>query len=189
TRPVHRPDGPRSGTRTAEDTAMTQLSLLRTRRFSALFWTQFAGAFNDNLLKNALVILIAYRSLTVLGLAPATLVALSAGIFILPFFLFSATAGQLADRHPKYLLVRAVKIAEIAIMAIAAVGFRHEDLWLLLAALFLMGTHSSVFGPVKYSILPELLTADELVGGNALVETGTFLAILLGTIGGGAAVA
>jgi 1-acyl-sn-glycerol-3-phosphate acyltransferase len=168
---------------------MTQLSLLRTRRFSALFWTQFAGAFNDNLLKNALVILIAYRSLTVLGLAPGTLVALSAGIFILPFFAFSATAGQLADRFPKYRLVRAVKIAEVGIMAIAAAGFRSEELWLLLAALFLMGVHSSVFGPVKYSILPELLTADELVGGNALVETGTFLAILLGTIGGGAAVA
>ena len=168
---------------------MTQLSLLRTRRFSALFWTQFAGAFNDNLLKNALVILVAYRSLTVLGLAPATLVALSAGIFIAPFFLFSATAGQVADRFPKYLLVRTVKVVEIAIMGIAAVGFHHENLWLLLAALFLMGTHSSVFGPVKYSILPELLTADELVGGNALVETGTFLAILLGTIGGGAAVA
>jgi hypothetical protein len=168
---------------------MSQLSLLRTRRFSSLFWAQFAGAFNDNLLKNALVILIAYRSLTILGLAPATLVALSAGLFILPFFPFSATAGELADRFPKYLLVRTVKLAEIAIMGIAAVGFRHENLWWLLTALFLMGTHSSVFGPVKYSILPELLTADELVGGNALVETGTFLAILLGTIGGGAAVA
>jgi 1-acyl-sn-glycerol-3-phosphate acyltransferase len=168
---------------------MGQLGLLRQRRFAAIFWTQFLGAFNDNLLKNALVILIAYRSLSVLGLAPQSLVALCGGLFILPFFLFSATAGQLADRFPKHLLIRAVKAVEIAIMVAAAIGFWREDLWLLLAALFLMGTHSSIFGPVKYSILPQLLEPDELVGGNALVETGTFLAILLGTIGGGAAVA
>ena len=168
---------------------MGQLGLLRQRRFAAIFWTQFLGAFNDNLLKNALVILIAYRSLTVLGLTPQSLVALCGGLFILPFFLFSATAGQLADRFPKHLLIRAVKAVEIAIMVAAAIGFWTEDLWLLLAALFLMGTHSSIFGPVKYSVLPQLLEPDELVGGNALVETGTFLAILLGTIGGGAAVA
>ena len=168
---------------------MGQLALLRTRRFAAIFWTQFLGAFNDNLLKNALVILIAYRSLTVLGLTTQSLVSLCGGLFILPFFLFSATAGQLADRFPKHLLVRAVKSVEIAIMVAAALGFWRENLWLLLAALFLMGTHSSIFGPVKYSILPQLLTPDELVGGNALVESGTFLAILLGTIAGGAAVA
>ena len=167
---------------------MGQSSLLRTRRFAGIFWTQFLGAFNDNLLKNALIILIAYRSLSVLGLAPETLVALCGGLFILPFFLFSATAGELADRFAKHRLVRVVKMVEIAIMGVAAVGFWQTNLWLLLAALFLMGTHSSIFGPVKYSILPQLLEPEELVGGNALVEMGTFLAILLGTIGGGIAV-
>ena len=167
---------------------MGQSSLLRTRRFAGIFWTQFLGAFNDNLLKNALVILIAYRSLSVLGLSPETLVALCGGLFILPFFLFSATAGELADRFAKHRLVRIVKMVEIAIMGVAAVGFWQTNLWLLLGALFLMGTHSSIFGPVKYSILPQLLEPDELVAGNALVEMGTFLAILLGTIGGGIAV-
>ena len=167
---------------------MGQLSLLRTRRFAGIFWTQFFGAFNDNLLKNALVILITYRSLSVLGLSSENLVALCGGLFILPFFLFSATAGELADRYAKHQLVRAVKAVEIGIMAFAAFGFWREDVWLLLLALFLMGVHSSVFGPVKYSILPQLLTPEELVGGNALVEMGTFLAILLGTIGGGVAV-
>jgi 1-acyl-sn-glycerol-3-phosphate acyltransferase len=168
---------------------MTQLSLLRTRRFAAVFWTQFLGAFNDNLLKNALVLLITYHSLTVLGLSVASLVALCGGIFILPFFLFSATAGELADRYPKSRLMQIVKSVEIAIMVGAAIGFWTENLWLLLAALFAMGTHSSIFGPVKYSILPQLLRSDELVAGNALVETGTFLAILLGTIAGGLGVA
>ena len=167
---------------------MGQLSLLRTRRFAGIFWTQFFGAFNDNLLKNALVILITYRSLSVLGLSSENLVALCGGLFILPFFLFSATAGELADRFAKHHLVRAVKVVEIGIMAAAAFGFWRESVVLLLAALFLMGVHSSVFGPVKYSILPQLLTPEELVGGNALVEMGTFLAILLGTIGGGFAV-
>src|SRR5215475_4478158 len=123
---------------------MGQLSLLRVRRFAGIFWTQFFGAFNDNLLKNALVILIAYRSLAVLGLSPQSLVALCGGIFILPFFLFSATAGELADRFAKHRLIRAVKVVEIAIMTGAAIGFWHENLWLLLAALFLMGTHSSI---------------------------------------------
>lgn len=167
---------------------MGQLSLLRTRRFAGIFWTQFFGAFNDNLLKNALVILITYRSLSVLGLSPENLVALCGGLFILPFFLFSATAGELADRYAKHRLVRVVKMVEIAIMTSAAVGFWQQSLWLLLTALFLMGVHSSIFGPVKYSILPQLLKPEELVGGNALVEMGTFLAILLGTIGGGVAV-
>src|SRR4029453_1879157 len=158
---------------------MGQLALLRTRRFAAIFWTQFLGAFNDNLLKNALVILIAYHSLTVLGLTTQSLVSLCGGLFILPFFLFSATAGQLADRFPTHLLVRAVKSVEIAIMGAAAIGFWRENLWLLLGALFLMGTHSSLFGPVKYSILPQVLTPDELVGGNALVVPRPLLARLL----------
>src|SRR6185295_6099322 len=106
-------------------------------------------------------------------------------IFILPFFLFSATAGELADRFRKSSLVRWVKLAEIAIMGIAVAGFLGHRVGVLFTALFLMGCHSSLFGPVKFSILPQLLEADELLGGNALVEGGTFLAILLGTIGGG----
>jgi len=168
---------------------MSQLDLLRRRRFSALFCTQFLGAFNDNLFKNALVILIAYESMSVLALSPGDLVVLSGAIFILPFFLFSATAGQLADKLRKPSLVRWIKLAEIGIMILGAVGFMTGTLWLLLAVLFLMGLQSTFFGPVKYSILPQLLTDDELVGGNALVEMGTFLAILLGTIAGGAVIA
>ena len=168
---------------------MSQLTLLRRRRFAALFWTQFFGAFNDNLFKNALVILVVYQAASVWGLAADQLVALSGAIFILPFFLFSATAGQLADRLPKARIVRWVKLAEIAIMAVAALGFLSRRTGLLFVVLFLMGCHSSVFGPVKYSILPQLLEEDELVGGNALVESGTFLAILLGTIAGGVVIA
>lgn len=168
---------------------MTQLALLRTRRFGAMFWTQFLGAFNDNLFKNALVILVTYRALGVWGLAPQEVVAASGGLFILPFFLFSATAGQLADRVQKPRLVHWIKGAEIAFMAVAALGFLSERLSLLLVTLFLMGLHSTFFGPVKYSILPQLLDDDELVGGNALIETGTFLAILIGTIAGGILVA
>jgi 1-acyl-sn-glycerol-3-phosphate acyltransferase len=165
---------------------MSQLELFRGRRFWALFATQFLGALNDNVFKNALVILITYKALTIAALAPEQLVVLSGAVFILPFFLFSATAGQLADKYPKPRVVRWVKAAEIAIMALGAVGFMTESLGVLLVALLLMGMHSTFFGPVKYSILPQLLSEDELVGGNALVETGTFLAILLGTILGGA---
>ena len=168
---------------------MSQLNLLRRRRFGAIFCTQFLGAFNDNLFKNALMILITYKSMSMLGLAPGDLVALSGAIFMLPFFLFSATAGQLADKLRKPMLVRWIKLAEIGIMILGAVGFMTGTLWLLLTVLFLMGLHSTFFGPVKYSILPQLLTDDELVGGNALVEMGTFLAILLGTIAGGVVIA
>src|SRR5262252_5349563 len=159
---------------------MGQLGLLGSRRFSALFWAQFLGAFNDNLFKNALVILVAYQGVSLWGIGSEQLVALSGGILILPFVLFSATAGQLADRFRKSSLVRWVKVGEIAIMGIAVAGFLGQRLDLLFAALFLMGCHSSLFGPVKYSILPQLIEEDELVGGNALVEGGTFLAILLG---------
>jgi MFS family permease len=164
---------------------MSQRALVRRRGFGAFFWTQFLGAFNDNLFKNALVILVAYQSAELWGLGPDQLVPLSGAIFILPFFLFSATAGQLADRFRKSSLVRWVKLAEIAIMGLAAAGFLGNRLALLFTALFLMGCHSSLFGPVKFSILPQLLAEDELVAGNALVEGGTFLAILLGTISGG----
>ncbi len=164
---------------------MSQLHLLGERRFWPLFWTQFLGAFNDNLFKNALVILVAYRSMTLLGLSSKTIVVACAGIFIFPFFLFSATAGQLADRLPKWRLIRWVKIWEIGVMALAGVGFATNNLALLLTVLFLMGMQSTFFGPAKYAILPELLDDDSLVGGNALVAMATFLAILIGTITGG----
>jgi hypothetical protein len=168
---------------------MSQLGLLRSRRFAGLFWAQFLGAFNDNLFKNALVILVAYQGASLWRFGTDQLVALSGGILILPFVLFSATAGQLADRYRKSTLVRWVKLGEIAIMGIAAAGFLTGHIGLLFAVLFLLGCQSSLFGPVKYSILPQLLHEDELVGGNALVETGTFLAILLGTIVGGVVIA
>jgi 1-acyl-sn-glycerol-3-phosphate acyltransferase len=168
---------------------MSQLGLLRSRRFAGLFWAQFLGAFNDNLFKNALVILVAYQGATLLGIGSEQLVAMSGAILILPFVLFSATAGQLADRYRKSSLVRWVKAGEIAIMLIAAAGFLTGHIGLLFVVLFLLGCQSSLFGPVKYSILPQLLHDDELVGGNALVETGTFLAILLGTIAGGVVIA
>ena len=168
---------------------MSQITLVHDRRFWPLFWTQFLGAFNDNFFKNALVILITYRALSVAAMAPEQVVALCAGLFILPFFLFSATAGQLADRFPKSTLIPWIKFLEIVVMALAAVGFLTGSLPFLLAVLFLMGFQSTLFGPIKYGILPQLLKEDELVGGNALVETGTFLAILLGTIGGGLLIA
>ncbi len=168
---------------------MSQLHLLTERRFWPLFWTQFLGAFNDNLFKNALVILIAYRSMTLLGISSATIVVACAGVFIFPFFLFSATAGQLADHYPKWILMRWVKVWEIGVMALAGVGFATDSLALLLTVLFLMGMQSTFFGPAKYAILPELLDDKTLVGGNALVAMATFLAILLGTITGGLVVA
>ena len=168
---------------------MSQLHLLSERRFWPLFWTQFLGAFNDNLFKNALVILIAYRSMTLLGISSATIVVACAGVFIFPFFLFSATAGQLADHYPKWILMRWVKVWEICVMVLAGVGFATDSLALLLTVLFLMGMQSTFFGPAKYAILPELLDDGTLVGGNALVAMATFLAILLGTITGGLVIA
>jgi 1-acyl-sn-glycerol-3-phosphate acyltransferase len=168
---------------------LSQLHLLGERRFWPLFWTQFLGAFNDNLFKNALVILITYRSMSLLGIGAETIVVACAGIFIFPFFLFSATAGQLADRLPKWRLMRWVKIWEICVMVLAGVGFATDSLALLLIVLFLMGMQSTFFGPAKYAILPELLDDETLVGGNALVAMATFLAILIGTITGGLVVA
>ncbi|MCA9581233.1 MAG: MFS transporter [Myxococcales bacterium] len=164
---------------------MSQAKLLRDRRLWPLFWTQFLGAANDNFFKNALVIMVAYRGMSAFGLDPNQLVIAASGIFILPFFLFSAMAGQLADKFSKTTLVRWTKAAEIGIMTLAFAGFSADNAEMLLVVLFFMGLQSSFFGPVKYAILPQLLREDELVGGNALVESGTFLAILLGTIAGG----
>jgi 1-acyl-sn-glycerol-3-phosphate acyltransferase len=166
---------------------MSQFGLLREKRFGPLFWTQFFGAFNDNVLKNAIVILFAFTAAT--QAEADKLVNLTAGIFILPFFLFSATSGQIADRIEKSRLVRGVKIFEVVIMAVASAGFALRSNALLLGSLFLMGVHSTVFGPVKYSILPQVLRETELVGGNGIIEMGSFVAILLGTIAGGVAIA
>ncbi|MGK0524055.1 MAG: MFS family permease [Pseudomonadales bacterium] len=160
----------------------SQFCLLGQRRFLPFYLTQFSGAFNDNLYKNALLLLIAYQTTGLFGLSVNTVINLAAFLFILPFFLFSGIAGQMADRYEKAAIIRKVKLAEIGIMAIAALA-----LWLgwyegLLVLLFLMGTQSTFFGPVKYAILPQVLGDDELVGGNGLVSMGTFVAILLGTI-------
>lgn len=162
-----------------------QFSLLKTRRFLPFFLTQYLGAFNDNVFKQGLIILLTYQAVSISTLPVEIRAPLCQAIFILPFFLFSATAGQLADRYDKALLIRFVKSLEVVIMSMAAIGFFTETLWLLIAALFLMGVHSTIFGPIKYAILPQTLKAEELVGGNALVETGTSLAILSGSILGG----
>ncbi|KAB2970507.1 MFS transporter [Zoogloea sp.] len=163
----------------------SQFHLLGERRFRPFFLTQFLGAFNDNLFKNALVVLLTFQAASWTSLAPALLSNLAAGIFILPFFLFSASAGQLADKYDKARLTRLVKVLEMAIMLVALAGFLLHSLTVLFGALFLLGCHSTLFGPVKYALLPQHLHEDELVGGNALVEAGTFVAILIGTLVGG----
>lgn len=162
-----------------------QFGLLKQKRFAPFFATQFLGAFNDNLFKNALVVLLTFQAARWTTLKPELLANLAAGIFILPFFLFSATAGQLADKFDKAWLARLVKVLEMAIMGVAAAGFFLTSLPVLMGALFLLGCHSTLFGPVKYAILPQHLREEELVGGNALIEAGTFVAILIGTLAGG----
>ncbi len=166
-----------------------QFDLLQQRRFAPFFWTQALGAGNDNIYKNALVIFVAYHAANLTSIDANTLVNLAAAIFIAPFVLFSATAGQVADKFEKSRLIRYIKVLEIAIMAIGFMGFWWRNLPLLFTALALMGLHSTLFGPVKYAILPQHLKSEELVGGNGLVEMGTFVAILIGTIVGGLLVA
>lgn len=159
------------------------LSLLGTKRFLPLFVAQFLGAFNDNVFKNALVILLTYKAI---GTIPADkLVAIAAGLFILPFFLFSAIAGQLADKYEKTTMIRWIKMAELPCMIFGAASFMIGNEYIMLAALFLLGVQATFFGPLKYGVLPEILPEHELLGGNGLVEAGTFLAILIGTIAGG----
>jgi 1-acyl-sn-glycerol-3-phosphate acyltransferase len=167
----------------------SQFQLMRERRFAPFFWTQFLGAANDNVYKNALVIFVAFQAAALTTLSANDLVNIAAAAFIAPFVLFSATAGQLADKYEKSRLIRIIKLFEIAIMVIGAIGFYRRDLILLFTALALMGVHSTVFGPVKYAILPQHLKTDELIGGNGLVEMGTFVAILLGEIVGGLVIA
>ena len=165
--------------------SQNQFQLLKKKRFGPFFLTQFFGAFNDNVFKNALFILIAFQSIYSGSDISNNIINLAAILFILPFFLFSATAGQIADRFEKSRLIRRIKLAEIGIMLLATVGFYLKNIPILLVALFLMGSQSSLFGPIKYSIIPQYLKKEEIVGGNALVESGTFIAILLGTMLGG----
>lgn len=160
----------------------SQFQLFKRKRFSSMFFTQFLGAFNDNIFKQALILVLTYSAASQLGVEVSILNNLAAMLFILPYFLFSAVAGQLADKFEKSKLTRLVKLLELIIMAIAAVGFVFEWYALLFVALFLMGTHSTFFGPIKYAYLPQAMKEDELVGANGLFQMGTSLAILLGMI-------
>jgi len=164
----------------------SQFQLLKERRFRPFFCTTFLGAFNDNAFKTAFITLITFRAGQLTRVDPKVLVTLLPGLFILPFFVFSATSGQIADKCDKAVLTRWVKGFEIAVMLLAAWGFLASQLWPLVGALIFMGMHSTVFGPVKYAYLPQHLSQNELVGGNGLMEMGTFVAILLGEVLGAA---
>ncbi len=164
---------------------MSSLKLLGKKSFGPLFITQFLGAFNDNLFKNAMVVAVALNSISVFGYPPEQTVALAGGVFILPFFLFSSFAGQLSDKFEKNKVLQVTKFFEILIMLFSAYALIINDFEMLMITLFFMGLQSSFFGPAKFSILPELLDDTELVSGNAFIEAGTFLSILLGTIAGG----
>jgi acyl-[acyl-carrier-protein]-phospholipid O-acyltransferase/long-chain-fatty-acid--[acyl-carrier-protein] ligase len=165
------------------DHPMSQ-SLLATRRFAPLFWCQFFAAFNDNFLKNALILLILFK---IGGAQGESLVTLAGAVFIAPYFILSALGGQLADKFDKGVVARRLKLVEIGAAGVAVLGFQLASVPFLFAALFLFGALGALFGPVKYGILPDHLTRDELPSGNALVEGATFLAILTGAIAGGMA--
>jgi 1-acyl-sn-glycerol-3-phosphate acyltransferase len=173
----------------ALSTESSQFSLLGQRRFAPFFGTQFLGALNDNVFRNGLIILVTFQGILVLGMDKSQLANVASLLFILPFFLFSATAGQLADKYEKSMLIRRIKLFEIALMALAAAALLSASYPLLLVILFLMGCQSTLFGPVKYAYLPQQLDTSELIGGNALIEAGTYVAIILGLIFGGLAVA
>jgi 1-acyl-sn-glycerol-3-phosphate acyltransferase len=160
----------------------SQFNLLKQRRFGPFFWTQFFGAFNDNVFKTALLTILTYDAINWTSADVGLLNNLIPGLFILPFVLFSATAGQLADKFDKARMARYVKVLEIGIMLVAGAGWMTHTLWLLIAAVVGMGFHSTMFGPVKYAYLPQHLRQDELVGGNGLIEMGTFVGILLGEV-------
>lgn len=159
--------------------------LLGSRRFLPVFLTQFFGALNDNVFKQSLLLVITYGLIQQQSASISTLNNMAALLFILPYFIFSATAGQIADKYERSFLIRNIKLLEIVIMLIGSAGFMLGNLWLLLIALFLMGTHSTFFGPIKYAILPEILKPQELMSGNALFQSGTSIAILIGMILGG----
>ena len=179
------PDGCRDCPITYHKTNMSQSSqfaLLAQRRFGPFFWTQFFGAFNDNVFKTALLTVLTYEALSWTTMDSALLNNLIPGLFILPFVVFSATAGQLADKFEKSRIARYVKVLEIGIMLVAAAGWMTHNLWLLVAAVVGMGLHSTLFGPVKYAYLPQHLKPNELIGGNGVIEMGTFVGILLGEV-------
>jgi acyl-[acyl-carrier-protein]-phospholipid O-acyltransferase/long-chain-fatty-acid--[acyl-carrier-protein] ligase len=161
-----------------------QLKLLKSKRFLPLFITQFCGAFNDNAFKNALLIWFTYDIAIKLNLNSQFMVTLAAGLFILPFFLFSATAGQLADKYEKSELTQILKLSEILLLITCPICFYFQSIYGLLSILFMLGVLATFFGPIKYSLLPEHLKDYELIAGNGLIEGGTFLAILLGTLFG-----
>ena len=162
-----------------------QFSLLGTRRFLPLFITQFLGAMNDNLFRQALIMLITYRIAEQMAMQPAVLNNLAIGLFILPYFVFSALAGQLADKFDKAKQIVWIKLWEVGLMLVGALAFKLDSLPLMIGVLSGLGLQSTFFGPIKYSILPELTHKDELLGANALIEAGTFVAILLGLLIGG----
>ncbi|WP_251358936.1 MFS transporter [Kangiella sp. TOML190] len=164
----------------------TQFQLFKQKFFSSYFITQALGAFNDSTFKQALITLITYYSAGKIALEPQIMTNVAAGLFIVPFFLFSATAGQFAEKYEKSWLIRKIKLLEICIMLLAIAGIYFDNIYFLLLVLFLLGLQSTFFGPIKYSILPQHLKEEELVGGNGMVEMGTFIAILVGTIIGGA---
>lgn len=170
------------------DAHPNQFALLRQRRFAPFFWTQFSGAANDNLFKFAFTVMVTYQ-LSVGWLPPAMAGLVIGALFILPFLLFSATSGQLTDKFEKTVMIRFVKNLEIAIMGVAAWGFIMANVPALLLCTFMMGLHSTLFGPVKFAYLPQVLSERELTGGNGMVEMGTFVAILLGNVVGGLIVA
>lgn len=153
--------------------------------FNSLFWTQFYGALNDNFFKSALVILIAYKNISLFGIPSSSMVALCGGVFIFPFFFLSATSGQLADKYDKVWLSYRIKEAELGFAVLGAIGLLTENYYLMLLVLFLFGLQSTFFGPIKYSIIPHYAPKDQLIFANAMVSSGTFVAILLGTILGG----
>ena len=166
-------------------TSSSQFSLLRQRRFAPFFATQFLGAFNDNVFRNGLIIVVTFQGAELFGMNASQLANIAGALFILPFFLFSAIAGQLADKYEKSGLMRRIKMLEIFLMAVAAWAFVRQDFAVLFLLLFLMGFQSTLFGPVKYAYLPQQLAVGELIGGNALVEAGTYVAIILGLLVGG----
>ena len=166
----------------------SQFRLLGQRRFAPFFATQFLGALNDNVFRNGFLILATFQGVHLLGMNHSQLANVAGAIFILPYVLLSATSGQIADKFEKSMLMRRIKILEIVLMSTAAIAFMSRSYVLLLLVLFLMGCQSTLFGPVKYAYLPQQLASHELVGGNALVESGTYVAIILGLIIGGVAV-
>ncbi len=168
--------------------APNQFALMKQRRFAPFFWTLFLGAFNDNAFKFAFTVMVTYQ-LQIDWLPPALAGLVIGALFIFPYLLFSATSGQISDKYDKAKLMRLVKNLEVVIMLVAAYGFLNANIIVLLACTFLMGLHSTLFGPVKFAYLPQVLEKPELTGGNGMVGMGTFIAILLGNVAGGLLIA